>query len=59
MSDELFEIRANLELLNEIIERRMIELIQAIDDLRRSLEERQTTTPISGGVSWNDYELYG
>ena len=52
------------------IEARLIELIQAIDDLRRSLEEKHTTTPISGGsmldyyadkgsVTWNEYEQYG
>lgn len=41
----------------KIIELRLIELIQAIDELRRSLEEKQTTTPI--GVSWNEYEQYG
>ena len=41
------------------IEARLIELIQAIDDLRRSLEEKHTTSPISGGVSWNEYEQYG
>lgn len=60
MSDELFEIRANLEQLNEIIERRMIELVQAIDDLRRSLvivlQERTVSDHISTGDDsyyWN------
>ena len=41
------------------IEARLIELIQAIDDLRRSLEVRHERTPISTGVSWNEYEQYG
>ena len=41
------------------IEARLIELIQAIDDLRRSLEVRHEQTPISSGVSWNEYEQYG
>ena len=41
------------------IEARLIELIQAIDDLRRSLEARHEQTPISSGVSWNEYEQYG
>jgi hypothetical protein len=60
MSDELFEIRANLEQLNETIERRMIELVQAIDDLRRSLvivlQERTVSDHISTGDDsyyWN------
>ena len=42
------------------IELRLMELIQAIDDLRRALEIREEQTCISGGsVNWNEYEQYG
>ncbi len=42
------------------IELRLMELIQAIDDLRRALEIREEQTCISSGsVNWNEYEQYG
>jgi hypothetical protein len=42
------------------IELRLMELIQAIDDLRRALELREDQTSISSGsVNWNEYEQYG
>ena len=39
------------------IELRLIELIQAIDDFRRSMEIRHDQT--GGSVTWNEYEQYG
>ena len=42
---------------------RMIELVQAIDDLRRSLvivlQQVRDTQSQTGSTSWNEYEQYG
>ena len=40
------------------IELRLLELIQAIDDLRRAVEEKPRQRPI-GGTSWAEYDQYG
>ena len=41
------------------IEARLIELIQAIDDLRRAVEEKPAHRRYPGGTTWAEYDQYG